>query len=234
MKLPHPRFSLRRMMVAVAIMAGAAFAFRSLGRLQPAPPAMAADIMMLTVPSPIGPDGRGGTYTRAEWESLIARMSSPKVLDAALTDARVARLTGIAKAPSPRAALASLYGIGVSFSLVETDDHPAINGVTLHVGLPGGRGLAIYDLTNAIAEAIAAHGPEGVAVAGRPTGISHATAALPIPWHHDPWVYGILATTTIAIVVVISWPPGSFPHCRRGTALRDPMLKVSCESPESE
>jgi hypothetical protein len=200
------RFSLRRMFVAVAIAAGMAAYINSMEPTYIYGPRI-TDLIMLDVVSPIGPDGRKGTYTESQWSALIAQMSSAPVLDAALADPRIARLSLFQGVADPRSALAGMFRISVSFSAAETDSHAAVNGVTLHVYSP----TAADDVADALAASIAANGPAGVTVIGRPTGVN----IIPIdqvPWHRDWRLYAIVTASLVAILVVLVIPWGATGH----------------------
>jgi hypothetical protein len=102
----------RRMMVAVAIAAGMAAYISSMEPTYIYGPRI-SEIIMLDVVSPIGPEGRKGTYTESEWSALIAQMSSAAVLDAALADPRIARLSLFRGVADPRSALSAMFQISV-------------------------------------------------------------------------------------------------------------------------
>jgi hypothetical protein len=200
MSVPFLRFTLRRMLIVVAIAAGTVACVWSLTPTLIYGP-ITTDLIMLSVASPIGPDGRKGTYTEAEWAVLIARMSSTAVLDAALADPRIARLTLFHGPAAPQAVLSGLFRIHVTFSEAETDSHAAVNGVLLHVYST----TAVHDIADALADVIAAKGPAGITVVGRPTGIMICPIGQ-IPWHRDRRPYTIATVSLAAILAVLMLP----------------------------
>lgn len=158
---------------------------------------------MVILDSPAGPHGRGRVYTEAEWADLIARMSSPAVLDAALADPRIARLPYIARAPDPRAALAAAYGISVMISQPPRDGRPkAINVASMGVSSP----MNVHQVADAIADAIKAHGPVEVTAVGRSTGVGYLPSYVPIPWYRD-WRVLFLGLLTLAWTGLVLFSP---------------------------
>jgi hypothetical protein len=235
MPVSRMQFSLRRMFVAVAIAAGMAASISSMEPTYIYGPRV-TDMIMLDVVSPIGPDGRKGTYTVSQWSALIAQMSSAPVLDAALADPRIARLSLFRGVADPQSALAGTFRIRIIFSDAETDSHPAANAVTLDVYSP----MAVNDVADALADSIAANGPAGVTVIGRPISV----AVLPIgqvPWHRDWRLYAIVTASLVAILVVLVIPWGATGHPtthrwdrhdkRREETSGEPAESPSCHQP---
>jgi len=185
------------MLLAVAIVAATAPCIGHLAPIYIYGP-ITSDLNILSVGSPIGPDGRKGTYNESEWAALIAQMSSPAVLDTALADPRIARLSLFQGLGDPRAALSSKFQISVAISGAETESQTALNVLLLHVGSV----TAVQDIADALASAIAAKGPAGVAVVGRPMSIM----ILPIgevPWYRDWRLYTIGAVTLAALLALL-------------------------------
>jgi hypothetical protein len=198
MRFSGIRLTIGRILVGVALVAGTVAVVRPLTPLPIYGP-IASDLIMLSVASPIRPDGRRGTYTESEWATLITQMSSPAVLDAALTDPRIVSLSLFQGLAAPRAGLAGMFQLSVSFSETETDSHTAVNDVLLHVNST----TAVHDIANALADAIAAKGPAGVTVVGRPTGISFVPRTIgQVPWYRD-WRLYTISTVSIVITFVI-------------------------------
>lgn len=231
MRMPRVRFTVRRMMAAVSIAAVTFAIFKPLEPRQSfVPVPRTSDLVLLIVPTPVGPDGRGRTYTPAEWSVLLASMTSREVLDAALADSRIARLSVFANSTSPHALLARCFGITVDISTAETEAHPAINAVTLRVHCP----VAVADVADAVADAIATSGPGGVTVQGRPTGLSYPCRIVPIPWHRDWRVYVVASVSLSAAFLALSAPgrAGSWKSRARPTILNS-VLHPSYPSPDT-
>jgi hypothetical protein len=204
MPVAHALFALLRMSIGVAIAAGMAVYIRSMEPTYIYGPQV-ADLIMLDVVSPIGRDGRRSTYTQSQWSALIAQMSSASVLDAALADPRLARLSISRGVADRRSTLSGMFRISVSFSVAETDSHSAINGVTLHVHSP----TAVHDVADALADSIAANGPAGITVRGRPITPPLANPIGQVRWHRDWRLYAIVTASLVAILVVLVIPAGT-------------------------
>jgi hypothetical protein len=199
MRFPRIRLTTRRMLVAVAFVSGTVAFIGPITPMSIYGP-ITTDLIMLSVASPIMPDGRRGTYTKSEWAALISQMSSPAVLDAALADPRIARLPRFHGLAAPRAGLSGTFRMSVSFSEAETDSHTAINGVLLHVNST----TAVHDIADALADAIAAKGPAGVTVVGRPSGISFVSRAIGhVPWYRDWRLYTIATVSLLAALILV-------------------------------
>ena len=209
MRCPRIRFTIRRILVGMAIAAGAVALSTSLTPFYVYGP-ITSDLIMLSVDSPIRPDGRRGTYTKSEWAALITQMSSAAVLDAALADPRIARLSLFQRLAAPRAGLSDMFQISVSFSMAQTDAHAAINGVLLHVNST----TAVHDIVDALADAIAAKGPAGVTVVGRPSGIMASNIFGQIPWYCDWRLYTIASVFLSAVLAVLVLPSGEMSYRR--------------------
>jgi hypothetical protein len=221
MRFPCFRFTKPRILVCVAIVAGMVAFIRHITPMDIYGP-FTPDLIMLSVASPLMPDGRLGTYTKAEWAAVIKQMSSGAVLDAALADQRMARLSLFQGLAAPRAGLSSMFQISVSFSVAESDSHPAINGVLLHVNSPA----AVHDIADALADAIAAKGPAGMTVVGRPTGLMTCPVLSRIPWYRD-WRPYTIATVSLAMVLVVLVLPSGLMRCLSPRSAE----RASCRAP---
>ncbi len=200
MPVARMRCSLWRMLVGVAIAAGMAAYISSMEPtyIYAAP---TSDMIILDVATPIGPDGRRCTYTESQWAAMIAQMSCNAVLDAALADHRIARLSLFRGVADPRSALSGMFQIIVASS-IETDSRSAVRIVTLHAHSP----TAVYDVADALGASIAANGPGGVTVRGRPITPPNAIAIGRVPWDRDWRLYAIVTASLVAIVVILVLP----------------------------
>ncbi len=203
MRFPSCRFTLPRILVSIAIVGGTVAFIRHITPNYLYGP-ITSDLSMLSVASPLSPDGRMGTYTESEWAAQIKQMSSDAVLDTALADQRIARLSLFQDLADPRAGLSGMFQISVSFSVAQTDSHPAINGVLLHVNST----TEVQDIADALADAIAAKGPASITVVDRPTGIMTAHVISQIPWYRDWRVYTIATVSLTTVLVVLVLPSG--------------------------
>ena len=202
MRFPRIRFTLLRMM-AVVVIAGVGLAVSQflahvpLGTETPEIPRILETSMH--VPSPIGTDGRERILSEEEWAALLAQMSSPEVLDAALADPRIARLPYFAFSPSKRSTLASCYA--VKRPIGPADQRPVI-----YVRSPVAN-LAVYQ---AVTDAILARGPKGI------TNIGDSYRQFPerfqgsapesLLWGCDGKNFVVLVMTLLAILLVLCLP----------------------------
>jgi len=175
----RPKFSIRNLMAALAVLA---VTMASVRGLEPTcePPLSDKTQFLLQVATSIGLDGRVAELTGREWDTAFQRMTSPAVLDTALADPWLSSLPQLRKAADARAELRRM----IHFRSVQSRVHGL---VMLSVASPTDPGRA----ASVVSRAIVARGPPRISIHPR----VYRWGPLDRPWKvAAACVFGLLAT----------------------------------------
>jgi hypothetical protein len=179
-----PKFPLRNLMAALAVLA---VTMASVRGLEPTykPPLMDNTHFLLQVATRIGLDGRVAELTGREWETAFQRMTSPAVLETALADPWLSSLPRLRKAADPRAELRRM----IQFRSVDARVHGLVR---LSVASP----TEPVRAASVVARAIVARGPPRISIIPR----VYRWGPLDRPWKvAAAWVFGLLAALLILL-----------------------------------